>query len=81
MYAEFDEIEYAKLRRSLIRKSARGSSAQRDFLEAVGDTAAFLSYLQDSVPVLDGEDLSPLAERMSEAEFGNPPVGHGEAPL
>lgn len=73
VYAEFDEIEYAKLRRSLIRKSARGSAAQRTFLEAVRDTAAFLSYLDDSVRVLDGDDLVPLAERMSEAEFGNPP--------
>lgn len=73
MYAEFDESGYANLRRSLIRKSARGSAAQRAFLEAVRDPSAFLRYLGDGVAVLDGDDLEPLADRMSEAEFGNPP--------
>ncbi len=72
-YAEFDESAYAKLRRSLIRKSARGSDVQRRFLEAVRDTSAFLVYLEDKVPIRRGDELDPLADRMSEAEFGNPP--------
>ena len=73
MYAEFDEIGYSKLRRSLIRKSARGSVVQRRFLKAVRDTGAFLGYLEESVSVLGGDEMEPLADRMSEAEFGNPP--------
>lgn len=72
-YAEFDESRYAKLRRSLIRKSARGSDVQRRFLEAARDTSAFLAYLGDALPVGQGDELDPLADRMSEAEFGNPP--------
>ena len=46
---------------------------QRRFLETVRDTAAFLAYLEDSVAVVDGAELKALADRMSEAEFGNPP--------
>lgn len=73
MYAEFDDSGYTKLRRSLIRKAAKGSLAQREFLEAVRDSDKFLAYMQDLVGVQEGEELEPLADRMSEAEFGNPP--------
>ena len=73
VYAEFDESAYARLRRSLISKSARGSDVQRRFLEAVRDASAFLAYLHDRVPIVQGDELDPLADRMSEAEFGNPP--------
>ena len=73
VYAEFQEVGYAKLRRSLIRRSARGSAVQRRFLQAVRDTGAFLAYLEEAVSVLPGDEVEPLADRMSEAEFGNPP--------
>lgn len=73
MIAEFHDVEYAKLRRSLIKKSAKGSIAQREFLVAVRDSSKFLSYMTDMVTVLEGKELEPLADRMSEAEFGNPP--------
>lgn len=73
MYAELDEGSYARLRRSLIRKSARGSPRQRDFLLAVRDTDRFLDYMKAAVTTRDGAELEPLAEQMSEAEFSNPP--------
>ena len=73
MYAEFDDAQYTRLRRSLIQKSAKGSPAQRQFLAAARDSGKFLSYLQDAVAVHEGVELQPLAEPMSEAEFGNPP--------
>ena len=73
MYAEFDSGEYTRLRRSLIQKSAKGSSAQREFLAAARKSAKFLAYIKDAVGVQEGIELQPLAERMSEAEFGNPP--------
>ena len=73
MYAELDNGKYTRLRRSLIRKSAKGSSAQRRFLEQVRDSRKFLAYMNDAVGVQEGAELEPLAERMSEAEFGNPP--------
>ena len=73
MYAEFNDSEYTKLRRSLIRKSSKGSSKQREFLEAVRYTDSFLAYMKDTVDTEDGVSLEPLADRMSEAEFGNPP--------
>ena len=73
MYAEFDESSYTKLRRSLIRKSAKGSAAQREFIAAARETSRFLVYMNNAVEVQDGVELEPLADQMSEAEFGNPP--------
>ena len=73
MYAEFDDAGYTKLRRSLIRKAAKGSVAQREFLEAVRDSGRFLAHVREVVGVHEGAELEPLADRMSEAEFGNPP--------
>ena len=73
MYAEFDDSGYTRLRRSLIRKSAKGSPAQREFLVAARESGKFLAYIKDAVGVQQGVELKPLVERMSEAEFGNPP--------
>ena len=73
MYAEFDESGYTKLRRSLVRKGAKGAPAQREFLTAVQETGRFLAYMNVAVDVEDGVELEPLADRMSEAEFANPP--------
>ena len=73
MYAELDESGYTKLRRSLVRKSAKGAPAQREFLTAVQETGRFLAYMNVAVDVEDGVELEPLADRMSEAEFANPP--------
>lgn len=73
LYEEFDASDYTKLRRSLIRKPARGSAEQREFLARVRDTGEFLEYMKTAVSVQPGESFGPLAERMSEAEFGNPP--------
>lgn len=73
MYAEFEEGSYSKLRRSLIRKPAKGTGAQREFLAAARETSAFLEYVSEAVQVRHGAELEPLADRMSEAEFGNPP--------
>lgn len=73
MYAELDDAGYARLRRSLIRKSAKGSEVQGEFLAATRRTTSFLSYMHDAVGFQEGTELEPLADRMSEAEFGNPP--------
>ena len=73
VYAEFNDGEYTQLRRSLIRKSAKGSPAQRQFLAAARESGKFLAYINDAVRLQEGVELYPLADRMSEAEFGNPP--------
>ena len=73
VYAEFDNGDYTRLRRSLIRESAKGSAAQREFLAVARESAKFLAYIKDAVGVQEGVELHPLAEQMSEAEFGNPP--------
>lgn len=72
-YAELDDAGYARLRRSLIRKSAKGSDVQGEFLDATRDTNRFIAYIRDALDIQDGVELEPLADRMSEAEFGNPP--------
>lgn len=71
-YAEFDDGAYAKLRRSLIRKSPKGPDDQRTFLLAVRESDRFLEYMQNRVGLQKGAELL-LADRMSEAEFANPP--------
>lgn len=73
MYEEFDTVDYTRMRRSLIRKSAKGTTVQREFLAKVRDTAEFVDYVKTAVDVAQGKPFGPLAERMSEAEFGNPP--------
>ncbi len=73
VYTEFEESGYSRLRRFLIRKSAKGSPAQREFLAAARDSGKFLAYMKNAVAVREGIELQPLAEQMSEAEFGNPP--------
>ena len=73
MYEEFDEGDYTKLRRSLIRKPAKGTTVQREFLAKVRHTSEFLEFMNNAVGVHEGGQFGPLAERMSEAEFGNPP--------
>ena len=40
---------------------------------ATRESAKFLTYMKDAVGVKQGIELQPLADRMSEAEFGNPP--------
>ncbi|MCY3838832.1 MAG: hypothetical protein OXH09_09360 [Gammaproteobacteria bacterium] len=73
MYEEFDTSDYTRLRRSLIRKPAKGSTVQREFLGKVRDTREFLQFMKARVAVQTGEPCVPLAEQMSEPEFVNPP--------
>ena len=73
MYAELHGGDYARLRRALVRRASKGSSTQREFLEAVRENEKFLKYIRDAVGVQEGVELDPLADRMSEAEFANPP--------
>ena len=72
-YMELDDGEYSRLRRSLIQKSAKGSDLQREFLEKVRVTPSFLEYIDSNVPLRGETDLEPLADKMSEAEFKDPP--------
>ena len=79
MYAEFDSVGYARLRRSLIRKSAKGSPAQREFLVAARESAKFLTYMKDAVGVQQGVELQPLTDRMSGGGVRKPAVGYRAA--
>ena len=72
-YLEFDDSDYSSLRKSLIHPSAKGSDLQREFLEKVRTTSDFLTYIKDSISFSGDTDLEPLAEKMSEAEFKDPP--------
>ena len=72
-YFEFTDSEYSKLRKSLIRSSAKGTDLQRDFLMKVKVTADFLEYIKDTIPLQGDVDIMPLADKMSESEFKDPP--------
>ena len=59
-YFEFADSEYSKLRKSLIRSSAKGTDMQRDFLMKVRVTADFLEYIKDTIPLQGDMDIMPL---------------------
>ncbi len=72
-YREFDDSDYSKLRKSLIHPSVKGSDLQRQFLERVRITPDFLAYIEETIKIVGDFDLVPLADKMSEAEFKEPP--------
>ncbi len=67
---QLSDTEYSKLRRGLLGR--KGSSRQRQFLEAAKDRGAFLKCFE-GIP-LEGQGELPLAQRMSESEFKDPPI-------
>lgn len=73
IYMEFDDSEYSNLRKSLIRASAKGLELQREFLKKVRTTADFLDYMENKISLQGNKDLEPLADKMSESEFKDPP--------
>ena len=72
-YLEFDDSDYSSLRKSLIHPAAKGSDLQREFLEKVRITSDFLTYIKENISFRGDFDLEPLADKMSEAEFKDPP--------
>lgn len=72
-YMEFDDSEYSALRLSLIRRSAKGSSVQREFLNRVRVSSEFVAYMKSAAKIKGDIDLDLLSEPMSESEFKDPP--------
>lgn len=69
-FKEFKDSDYSKFRKELLRD--KGNERQRQFLEIVRDTDAFLDHVS-AIPT-DGTvnaDLAP--ERMTENEYKDPP--------
>ena len=72
-YIEFDDSDYSKLRKRMIKSSEKGSILQRNFLNHVKNSSDFLKYISDEITMVGETDLEPLADKMSEAEFIEPP--------
>lgn len=70
-YREFDNGEYSKLRRDLLR--VKGGSLQEQFLESVRHRDRFLEFMQ-RVPLTAGDDIELCPYPLTEAEFREPPI-------
>ena len=70
---KIDGASYTKLRKNLIRQN--GSGIQRDFLNALLDSARFVQWFNEEVQTTEGDDASlSLLGELSEGEYKEPPV-------
>ena len=70
-FTELSDVEYTRLRKSLLR--SKGSDTQRDFLRDVRDTNGFLERMSRVSTVgTESVDLAPAP--MTESEFKEPPA-------
>lgn len=70
-YREFDNGEYSRLRRELLRK--KGGSQQEEFLVSVREEDEFIEFME-RLPLTSGEDIELCPHPLTETEFRNPPV-------
>ena len=70
-FRELTDSEYSKFRKELLR--VKGSERQRQFLQCVRDTGAFLDYVS-TLPTEGTAETVVAAERMTESEYKDPPV-------
>lgn len=71
MFSELSDQKYTTLRRSLLRE--KGSPLQRELLEQTIESGGFVRFLNDLVPMDEGESLPSVPEAMTENEFKEPP--------
>ena len=74
VYLEFNDGDYTKLRKSLIKKE--GSHMQKEFLRAVKDNITFLAYMDTCVAIEDlqgNKKFDLISDQLTEAEFKEPP--------
>lgn len=69
-YRELDPDRYSRLQRELLKE--KGGDRQRDFLEALKDTAAFVAWIESQVPTNEGRTLPTFDGPLTEASFKEP---------
>ena len=68
-FVELSDVEYTRLRKVLLR--TKGSDAQRDFLEDVRDTDAFLERMT-KIPITGTATAPVIPDPLTESEFKEP---------
>lgn len=69
-YRELDPDRYSRLQRELLKE--KGGDRQRDFLEALKDTAAFVAWIESQVPTNEGRTLPTFDGPLTESSFKEP---------
>ena len=70
-YREFDNGEYSKLRRDLLR--VKGGRLQQQFLSSVRHRNQFIMFME-RLPMTSGESVALYPHPLTETEFRDPPV-------
>ena len=71
IYRELSDSEYTQFRKSLVK--TKGGEAQRQFLEAVRDTDAFVDCLS-AIPTVGAVDPALAPYPLTESEYKDPPA-------
>ena len=69
-YRELDPDQYYQLQRELLK--GKGGGRQRDFLEALKDTIAFVAWIESQVPTNEGRTLPTFDGPLTESSFKEP---------
>lgn len=69
-YRELDPDEYSTMQSNMLR--VKGSPGQREFLEALKDTEAFVAFIEDKARVHDGLGLPTFDDALTESSFKDP---------
>ena len=70
-YEHLDDSSFTKFRKTLIYE--KGSTKQRDFLEALREHDNFIKYFQNEVKFQESKSLDVLPEKLTENEYKDPP--------
>ncbi len=70
-YEELEDASYTELRKNLLR--SKGSLEQREFLSILRSSNEFSDWVRQKVKIETGGSLPILEERLTEAEFKEPP--------
>ena len=69
-YRELDPDKYVRLQRELLK--IKGSDRQRDFLESLKDTTAFIAWVESQAPTNEGHALPTFEGPLTESSFKEP---------
>lgn len=70
-YKQLDGEQYSRLRKSLLQK--KGSSRQREFLDAARSDKDFLEFARGEVDTTGGKEIPVFNEKLTEHEYKDPP--------
>ena len=70
VYKELDGSKYHRFQRDLLKD--KGSTTQRQFLEALKDNADFVAFIENEVEIIEGQTLPTFNGPLTESSFKEP---------